>query len=117
MTVPNPFDVILSELADIKSEVRKMRQPEPPAKQPENLTIDQAIELLEENGLPITRANIYKLSHLGEIPVSRIGKRLVFSRRNLLSWIEFRKVEKISPATIAVEKLAISARRRERARR
>lgn len=115
MTVLNPFDVILSELADIRSEVRKLRQPEPPAKQPENLTIDQAIELLQDNGLPITRAQIYKLSHLGKIPASRIGKRLVFSRKSLLNWIESRKVEKVSPATIAAEKLARSAQRRERA--
>lgn len=116
MTVLNPFDVILSELADIRSEVRKLRQPEPPVKLPENLTVDQAIELLQDNGLPITLATLYKKTHLGEIPASRIGKRLVFSRKKLLNWIESRRVEKVAPATIAAEKLARSAQRRERAR-
>lgn len=116
MTTTNPFDLILSELAELKAEVRKIRAPEPPTKQPENLTIDQAIQILEENGLPITRAQIYKFSHLGEIPASRIGKRLVFNRKDLLNWLESRKVAKIPPQKMAAEKLAQSARRRERVR-
>lgn len=115
MTVSNPFDQIFSELADIKSEVRKLRQPEPPAKQSDNLTIDQAVEFLKENGDPKTKATVYKNSCLGEIPCDRIGKRLVFSRKKLESWIESRRVEKVAPATIAAEKLARSAQRRERA--
>lgn len=115
MTTTNPFDLILSELAELKAEIRKIRAPEPPSKPPENLTIDQAIEFLKENGLPIAKAEIYKKSSLGKIPCDRIGKRLVFSRKDLLNWLEARKIEKVSPERRAAEKLAQSARRRERA--
>lgn len=115
MTVLNPFDAIFSKLEDIQSDVRKLRQPEPPAKQSDNLTIDQAVEFLKENGDPHTKATVYKKSCLGEIPASRSGKRLLFSRKKLENWIESRRVEKVAPATIAADKLARSAQRRERA--
>lgn len=117
MTVLNPFDLILSEIEELKYEVRKLKAPEPQVIPPENLTPRQALELLAENALPSTLAQLYKLSSLGEIPVSRIGKRLVFSRKELLNWIESRKIVKVSSSVLASEKLAISARRRERARR
>lgn len=117
MTVSNPFDLILSEIEELKFEVRKLKAPEPQFTPPENLTPQQALELLEENALPSTMAQLYKLSSLGEIPVSRIGKRLVFSRKDLLEWIESRKIFKVSSRDKAAEKLANSARRRERARR
>ena len=115
ITVQNPFEAILSKLAELKAEIRKIKPPEPPAKLPDALTIDQAIQFLEENGLPVTKAQVYKLSFLNEIPASRIGKRLVFSRKDLLTWIQARTIPKVSPQQKAAEKLAQSARRRERA--
>jgi hypothetical protein len=116
MTISNPFDLILSEIEELKTEVRKIRVPGPPEKQSENITIDQAIQLLIDNGYPTTKAQVYKLSHLGEIPASRIGKRLVFSRKALLNWIESRKIAKVSPQRMAAEKLASLVRNRERSR-
>ena len=115
MTTTNPFDLILSELAELKAEIRKIKTPETPIKQPENLTIEQAIEFLKENGLPIAKAQVYKLSFQNEIPASRIGKRLVFSRKDLLNWLAMRTIEKVSPQRKAAEKLSKSANRRERA--
>lgn len=88
-----------------------------PAAQPENLTLDQAVDFLRENALPTTKAQLYKLTSLGEIPVCKVGKRLVFSRKDLLNWLESRKTIKVSSHVHAAEKLANSARRRERARK
>lgn len=114
----NPFEILEKKLNRIegllytlKEEIDSLKDTKKYGK--ENLTIDQAIELLEENGLPITKAQIYKLSFLGEIPASRIGKRLIFSREDLLSWIESRKVMKVPPARMAAEKLAESVKRRK----
>ena len=74
-----------------------------------------AIDFLKENGLPIAKAQVYKLSFQNEIPASRIGKRLVFSRKDLLNWLAMRTIEKVSPQRKAAEKLSKSANRRERA--
>ena len=70
---------------------------------PEKLSKDQALDFLAENGLPTTSGNIYKLSANNEIPCARIGKRLIFSKTDLLNWIESRSVSK----TDSIEKTAI----------
>lgn len=103
------IEKLLINLNSVKKEI--------PAAQPENLTLDQAVVFLHENALPTTKAQLYKLTSQGEIPVFKVGKRLVFSRKELLNWIESRKIVKVSSNVLASEKLAISARRRERARR
>lgn len=102
----NPFDLILSELAELRIEVRKIRIPETPTKLPDNLTVDQALSLLADNGYPTTKANLYKMSAISEIPCSRIGKRLVFSRKTLLNWVESLKVEKLTPRQKASNQLS-----------
>lgn len=70
---------------------------------PEKLSKDQALAFLAENGIPTTTGNLYKMSAKNEIPCARIGKRLIFSRIDLLNWIESRSVRK----TDSIEKTAM----------
>lgn len=108
MNLQNPFEIILSELAELKTEIRKIRLPDTVSKLPDSLTPDQAISFLSENGYPTTKANIYKLSSQGEIPCSRNGGRLIFSRRDLLMWLDSRNVKKTTPSERAVKQLSAS---------
>lgn len=105
-TIPNPFEIILSELAELKTEIRKIRLPNTVEKLPDSLTPDQAISFLSENGYPTTKANIYKLSSQGEIPCFRNGGRLIFSRRDLLIWLDSRNVKKTTPSERAINQLS-----------
>lgn len=38
--------------------------------------------------LPISRATAYRMAQKGVIPCLRIGRRFIFSREHLKSWIE-----------------------------
>jgi excisionase family DNA binding protein len=33
---------------------------------------------------------IYKLTHRSEIPFKKFGKRLIFSRKEILQWVEYK---------------------------
>lgn len=61
---------------------------------PDKLSKDQALDFLTENGFPTTSGNLYKMTANNEIPCARIGKRLIFSKTDLLNWIEYRSVSK-----------------------
>ena len=61
---------------------------------PEKLSKDQALALMAENGFPTTTGNLYKMTANNEIPCARIGKRLIFSKTDLINWIEYRSVNK-----------------------
>lgn len=111
MTAPvnNPFEIILSELSEIRADIRKLKPIETPAHLPDSLTRDQAIEHLKNNGYPIELGQFYKLSANGTIPSQRIGKRLILSRKELDQWIESRKYRRVSPEQKAAKLLADSA--------
>lgn len=54
----------------------------------DNLTIEEAAAFLNDNGCKITVQTIYTKKLQGKIPCSKIGSRLVFSKKALLAWIE-----------------------------
>jgi predicted DNA-binding transcriptional regulator AlpA len=78
---------------------------------PDLIDIDEAVKVTG-----YLKATIYKKSFLGEIPCSRRGKRLIFSRRQLLKWMESQTVPKPSPEDIAVNRLAKEAIKKEKGR-
>jgi hypothetical protein len=53
---------------------------------PDSLTLNSAIDLLKENGYPTSKAKIYKLTSLEEMPHLKYGNKLLFSRKELLQW-------------------------------
>ena len=76
---------------------------------PEKLSKDQALVFMAENGIPTTSGNLYKMSSRNEIPCARIGKRLIFSRTDLLNWIESRSVRKTDSTEKTAMQVAKSA--------
>lgn len=60
------------------------------------------------------KPTIYKKSFLGEIPCSRMGKRLVFSRKELTIWIQSQTIRKQSPEESAINHLKKEATKRLR---
>jgi len=52
------------------------------------MLIDEALKFLMENGRPTSRSTLYKETSLGWIPSKRIGKRRVFSRKDLKNWLD-----------------------------
>lgn len=108
-TVNNPFETILNELAEIRAAIGKIKHSETPVTLPDNLTVDQAIAHLKEMGLPTEKSQVYKLTANGTMPSDRIGKRLIFSRKELDQWVESKKYRRVTPTQKAAKLLADSA--------
>ena len=54
----------------------------------DTITLADALFLLGEHGYPTSRAKMYKLTSSGAIPCKTYGKKLVFSRKEVLAWAE-----------------------------
>jgi len=83
----NPFDAIDARLGNIEDLLFEIKQSSKTAgnqsEADQLLTIQQAAEILR-----LTVATIYVKVHYGQIPVSKKGKRLYFSRQELMDWVK-----------------------------
>lgn len=59
-----------------------------PKELPDTITLDTAIQVLEEYGYPTSKAKIYKLTSTGSMPFRKYGNKLVFSRKELILWAD-----------------------------
>jgi len=78
----------------------------------DTITLNDALELLKENGYPTSKAKMYKLTSAGTIPCKTYGKKLVFSRKELLEWAEKQTKPKNDQSEVLLT-LARSARRKK----
>lgn len=78
---------------------------------PDTITLTTAIELLAESGYPTSRAKIYKLTSSGAMPHRKFGNKLVFSRRELLSWADSQSI-RVGNNSEAVLNIVQNARRK-----
>jgi ribulose kinase len=97
-------EAIIPKLADFR------RRNE--AKQTDNLTLTEAIDYLAELGAPTTKSAIYNLTFRGMIPHRKIGRRTIFSRRELAEWVESRTHRPEDAKAEAVRRIAQSATRK-----
>lgn len=74
------------------------------------LTIEEAAAFLNDNGCKITVQTIYTKKLQGKIPCSKIGSRLVFSKKALLAWIERQTASHIKTRSESASDLAKSAK-------
>lgn len=56
----------------------------------DTISMDSAVEYLGELGYPITKNTLYSLVSREAIPYSKIGRKTIFSRKELRSWVESR---------------------------
>lgn len=85
MQIENPFQLLVEKLNHIEEVLQELRmQIQAPQETPESdlLSIVQASELLG-----IAKNTIYGLSSESKIPVIKKGKRLYFSKKELLEWL------------------------------
>jgi excisionase family DNA binding protein len=81
----NPFETIEARLSNIENLILDLKHlPQKEDNNPDQLlTIKQAAQLL-----CLSVPTIYGLVHRAEIPVSKRGKRLYFSKAELTQWIK-----------------------------
>ena len=66
------------------------------------------VGVLEQHGFLISKARLYKLTAKGDVPFRKYGNKLLFSRRELLSWAESlaRRVNDKGEAALAIARSA-----------
>ena len=100
----NPFEELEARLNRIESLILNMSKAAPapvPAPEPDEISIDGA-----ERITGLKKSTLYKASFEGTIPVKKRGRRLIFSRKDLQSWLNSNTIEKRSPESEAAEQLA-----------
>lgn len=80
--VPEALGEVLQRLGSIEQLLSNQQQPQP-QEQDQLLTIQQAGELLN-----LSVPTIYGLVSRSDIPHSKKGKRLYFSKQELLAWVQ-----------------------------
>ncbi len=97
----------------VADEVRKViPHVEPTKPTPDAMTVDQVLPFLSEQGLPTTKKTLYNWIFRGVIPYKHIGRRVAFSRKELLSWIESRTVRSGDRRAAAALRISESANRK-----
>lgn len=102
--VADEVSAILPKLADFR------RKNEPV--ETDGMTVEAAARFLTEQGIPTTRATLYNLVYKNSIPYKKFGRRTVFSRRELLAWIESRTVHREDRRAAIASRIAQNANRK-----
>ncbi len=76
------------------------------------LTLEQAVTFITEQGIPTTRSTLYNLVYKDSIPYRKVGRRTIFSRRELTEWLESRTQRPASRRSEAAERIARNAQRK-----
>ena len=84
-----------------------------PKSEIDTMTLSAALTLLADYGYILSKAKLYKLTASGNIPCRKFGQKLVFSRKDILSWAENQTKPKNNPSE-ALRAIARSARRKIR---
>lgn len=72
----------------IRSEIEAVQQLLEAKPTHDTISLSDALRMLEEYGMPTSKAKIYKLTSAGEIPHKKYGNKLVFSRKELHEWMD-----------------------------
>lgn len=102
--ISDAVNAILPKLADFR------RKNEPV--QTDGMNVEDAALFLTEQGIPTTRATLYNQVYKNTIPYRKFGRRTVFSKKELLTWIEAHSVHSEDRRTAAALRIAESANRK-----
>jgi len=106
VTTPDELRAIVSEAV---SGILPKQTSQP---QIDTISLNDTLELLHEHGYTTSRAKMYKLTSTGTIPCKTYGKKLVFSRKEVLTWAENQTKPKHDSSEVSLT-LARSARRKK----
>jgi excisionase family DNA binding protein len=90
-------------LRESLEEIKSLPSPEP---LPDRITLQKAC-LLTGN----SKSQIYKLTMNEDIPFQKFGKRLIFSRKSLLQWMDERTISTPSAGNVMADRLSASAKK------
>ena len=82
--ISDAVNAILPKLADFR------RKNEPV--ESDGMNIEDAARFLTEQSVPTTRATLYNHVYKNTIPYKKVGRRIVFSKKALLAWVDSRTV-------------------------
>lgn len=60
---------------------------------PDTLSLESALQFLNENGYSTSKGRLYQLTSQGIIPYGKYGNKLIFSRKKLLTWAETQTIQ------------------------
>jgi excisionase family DNA binding protein len=84
--LPVAVSLILKEVEEIK----RMLLNSKPSAQPDTkrMSTNEAIKFIMEQGFPMSKSKLYKLTSERKIPYDKFGIRVLFRQDNILEWIE-----------------------------
>lgn len=86
------MQIVVTSAEELKAIIRdvlsEQTEPTVTGMQSDNINLNRAIELLNGWGLPTSKAKIYKLTSTGAMPCRKYGNKLIFSREELLKWVD-----------------------------
>ena len=104
-------EIVADEVAAILPKLADFRRKNE-AVETDGMTVEDAARFLTAQGIPTTRASLYILVYKNTIPHKKFGRRTVFSKKELLAWIESRTVRPEDKRTAAALRIAESANRK-----
>ena len=72
----------------------------------DSMNIDDAAKFLTQEGVPTTKSAIYFRVHEKAIPYKKMGRRLIFSKKELRRWVELSSITPESQKEEAVLRIA-----------
>lgn len=70
----------------LRNIIREQVAPLSPTPKRDNISLDEAVDLLKEIGCPVSKKTLYKLTSKSRIPYKKFCGKLVFSRKELQTW-------------------------------
>lgn len=104
-------EIVADEVAAILPKLADFRRKNEPA-ETDGMTVEDAARFLTKQGIPTTRATLYNQVYKNTIPYKKVGRRTVFSKKELLTWIEAHTVHSDDRRTAAALRIAESANRK-----
>jgi len=102
--ITDAVNAIIPKLADFR------RKNEPA--ETDGMNVEDTARFLTEQGIPTTRATLYNHVYKNTIPYKKFGRRVVFSKKELLTWIESRTVHSEDRRAAAALRITESANRK-----
>lgn len=96
--LPEAIALLIKETRELRDLIQSKRSPE--VVECERLNLNEAVELTG-----YSKSSIYK----GLLPYKKMGKKLVFSRKELVAWMENQTVKPVSNNSIVLTAIAESA--------
>jgi excisionase family DNA binding protein len=77
----------------------------------DSISLNEVCAIIGTIEKPAAKATIYKLTMNGDIPFAKFGKRLVFSRKALIEWMESRTISASKDNEVMTARISEAAKK------